>query len=305
MDIEQLKKDLSQYSSTLGSFWKPKVGRNYIRILPPWRADAPVFYKAVRLHWVGSRSVLCTPGNCIVCSMLQDPVLAPSLEGKVNTINRFLVNMVDLDDKGSGVVVWAMPPIVWNQLAQFCVDPQWGDLTDPNTGRNVTVVREGSGVKSTKYQVIPDPQQTAVDVQLLTQMHDLDKIYTKASPEYVIGLLQDESINVSVTPLAPNSSAPQLTPQSAPQSQPTPQPIPQPAPQPTPQPTPQPIPQPAPQPTPQPAPQPSPQPAPQPSPQPAPQPSPQPQPTPQSNSQQGFDPQKIKAALSRLMGQQK
>jgi len=237
--------------------------------------------------------------------MLQDPVLAPSLEGKVNTINRFLVNMVDLDDKGSGVVVWAMPPIVWNQLAQFCVDPQWGDLTDPNTGRNVTVVREGSGVKSTKYQVIPDPQQTAVDVQLLTQMHDLDKIYTKASPEYVIGLLQDESINVSVTPLAPNSSAPQLTPQSAPQSQPTPQPIPQPAPQPTPQPTPQPIPQPAPQPTPQPAPQPSPQPAPQPSPQPAPQPSPQPQPTPQSNSQQGFDPQKIKAALSRLMGQQK
>ncbi|MCD6213744.1 MAG: hypothetical protein J7J46_02050 [Candidatus Desulfofervidus sp.] len=281
MDIEQLKKDLSQYSSTLGSFWKPKVGRNYIRILPPWRTDAPVFYKAVRLHWVGSRSVLCTPGNCIVCSMLQDPVLAPSLEGKVNTINRFLVNMVDLDDKGGGVVVWAMPPIVWNQLAQFCVDPQWGDLTDPNTGRNVTVVREGSGVKSTKYQVIPDPQQTAVDVQLLTQMHDLDKIYTKASPEYVIGLLQDESISVSVTSLAPNSSTPQLTPQPA--QRPTPQPAlqsaPQPAPQPAQRPTPQPTPQPAPQPTPQPASQP--------------------------NSQTGFDPQKIKDALSKLMGQQK
>lgn len=258
LDIEQLKKDLGQYSSTVGSFWKPKVGRNYIRILPPWKPDTHLFYKPVRLHWVGSRSVLCTPGNCIVCSMLQDPVLAPSLEGKINTINRFLVNMVDLEDKDSGVHVWAMPPIIWNQFAQFCIDPQWGDLTDSKTGRNVTVVREGSGVKSTKYQIIPDPQQTEVDPQLLTKMHDLDKIYTKATPEYIISLLQDESIDVAVAPLGSQ-------PASAPQ-QPTP--VPQ---QPTqPQAPSTPVPQ-----------------------QPA-----QPQ-TPQT----GFDPQKVKDALNRLMGQ--
>ena len=273
LDIEQLKKDLGQYSSTVGSFWKPKVGRNYIRILPPWKPDTHLFYKPVRLHWVGSRSVLCTPGNCIVCSMLQDPVLAPSLEGKINTINRFLVNVVDLEDKDSGVHVWAMPPIIWNQFAQFCIDPQWGDLTDPKTGRNVTVVREGSGVKSTKYQIIPDPQQTEIEPQLLTQMHDLDKIYTKATPEYIISLLQDESIDVSVAPRGPQPTpVPQQPPQ--PQTPPVPQQPPQPQTPPVPQQPPQPQ-------TP-----------------PVPQQPPQPQ-TPQT----GFDPQKVKDALNRLMGQ--
>ncbi|RLI16727.1 hypothetical protein DRO41_00470 [Candidatus Bathyarchaeota archaeon] len=281
LDIEQLKKDLGQYSSTVGSFWKPKVGRNYIRILPPWKPDTHLFYKPVRLHWVGSRSVLCTPGNCIVCSMLQDPVLAPSLEGKINTINRFLVNMVDLEDKDSGVHVWAMPPIIWNQFAQFCIDPQWGDLTDSKTGRNVTVVREGSGVKSTKYQIIPDPQQTEVDPQLLTKMHDLDKIYTKATPEYIISLLQDESIDVAVAPLGSQPASAPQQPTPVPQQPTQPQAPSTPAPQ---QPTPTPVPQ---QPT-----------QPQASSTPVPQQPAQPQ-TPQT----GFDPQKVKDALNRLMGQ--
>jgi len=205
--------------------------------------------------------------------MLQDPVLAPSLEGKINTINRFLVNVVDLEDKDSGVHVWAMPPIIWNQFAQFCIDPQWGDLTDPKTGRNVTVVREGSGVKSTKYQIIPDPQQTEIEPQLLTQMHDLDKIYTKATPEYIISLLQDESIDVSVAPRGPQPTpVPQQPPQ--PQTPPVPQQPPQPQTPPVPQQPPQPQ-------TP-----------------PVPQQPPQPQ-TPQT----GFDPQKVKDALNRLMGQ--
>jgi len=213
--------------------------------------------------------------------MLQDPVLAPSLEGKINTINRFLVNMVDLEDKNSGVHVWAMPPIIWNQFAQFCIDPQWGDLTDSKTGRNVTVVREGSGVKSTKYQIIPDPQQTEVDPQLLTKMHDLDKIYTKATPEYIISLLQDESIDVAVAPLgsqsasAPVPQQPTPVPQQPTQPQAPSTPVPQ-------QPTP--VPQ---QPT-----------QPQAPSTPVPQQPAQPQ-TPQT----GFDPQKVKDALNRLMGQ--
>ena len=274
LDIEQLKKDLSQYSSTVGSFWKPKVGRNYIRVLPPWKPETHLFYKPVRLHWVGSRSVLCTPGNCIVCSMLQDPVLAPSLEGKINTINRFLVNVVDLEDKGSGVHVWAMPPILWNQFAQFCIDPQWGDLTDARTGRNVTIVREGSGIKSTKYQIIPDPQQTEIEPQLLAQMHDLDKVYSKASPEYIISLMRDESIDVAVAPLG--SQQPTPVPQ---QSQ---APVPQQSQAPVPQQPQAPVPQ---QPT-----------------QPQTLSVPQ-QPTQPQTSQTGFDPQKVKDALNRLMGQ--
>jgi len=213
--------------------------------------------------------------------MLQDPVLAPSLEGKINTINRFLVNMVDLEDKDSGVHVWAMPPIIWNQFAQFCIDPQWGDLTDSKTGRNVTVVREGSGVKSTKYQIIPDPQQTEVDPQLLTKMHDLDKIYTKATPEYIISLLQDESIDVAVAPLGSQPASAPQQPTPVPQQPTQPQAPSTPAPQ---QPTPTPVPQ---QPT-----------QPQASSTPVPQQPAQPQ-TPQT----GFDPQKVKDALNRLMGQ--
>ncbi|MCD6149042.1 hypothetical protein J7J18_06750 [bacterium] len=210
VDLAKIKNDLAKFSS--GNFWKPKTGKNYIRILPPYREDIPVYYYAVRLHWVSSRYVLCTGDGCIVCSMLQDSAFAMVLKDKVQTMNKFLVNMIDLENPSAGVQVWSMPVTVWRSLNQYFLDPKWGDLTDVNQGRNITIVREGTGAKDTKYQVYPDPEPTPVDPTFLSGLKDLSTIFEEIPFEEIAELLQNE--NVRLTPASVGQSLP--TPGSTP-----------------------------------------------------------------------------------------
>ena len=166
VNVDRIKNDLANFSG--GTFWKPKTGKNYVRILPPWSETVPVYYYAVHLHWVGSRYVLCSGEGCLVCNMMKDSAFATVLKDKIQTLDKFLVNMIDLENPSAGVQVWSMPLVVWRALNQYFLDPKWGDLTDVNSGRNITVVREGSGPRDTKYQVYPDPTPTPLDPSFLS-----------------------------------------------------------------------------------------------------------------------------------------
>ena len=130
MDFEQLKqmlqRDLAEASR--GRYWKPRVGQNRVRILPPWREGVP-FYKLARSHWIGSRSVPCEGEGCVVCELLRMGVGA----GKISTFERYLVNMVDLDTDPNHVYVWPMPYTVWSAIGEIIISGHYGDVTDPDT----------------------------------------------------------------------------------------------------------------------------------------------------------------------------
>jgi len=198
VDLSKIKNDLSKFSS--GNFWKPKTGKNYIRILPPWSENIPVYYYAVHLHWVGSRYVLCSGDGCLVCTMLKDSAFAAVLKDKIQTMDRFLVNMIDLENPSAGVQIWSMPVTVWRSLNQYFLDPKWGDLTDLNGGRNITVAREGTGAKDTKYQVYPDPDPSPLDPGIMSQAKDLSAVFEEIPFDRLAELLQSE--NIHLTPRA-------------------------------------------------------------------------------------------------------
>jgi len=239
VDVAKIKADLAAFSS--GKFWKPVSGRNYIRILPPWSPEVPTYYYALRLHWVGSRYVLCGGENCVICHMLKDSAFASVLKDKIQTLDRFLVNMVDLSNLDAGVRLWNMPITVWRQLNQYFLDPKWGDLTDAQSGRNITIVREGTDLRSTKYTVYPDPTPSPADPSWLSGMKDLKTVFEEVSFDKLVELLQSE--NIHLTPQQQSEALPPVeapsfseAPQANPAAPPTPAPQANPAAPPTPAP---------------------------------------------------------------------
>ncbi|RLF29266.1 MAG: hypothetical protein DRN14_02515 [Thermoplasmata archaeon] len=190
MDLEKLKRDLDARSRR--GFWRPKPGKNRVRILPQPDPNK-TFYEIVKLHWIGNRPVLCTGDDCVVCMIIQQGL------ADIRTHEQFLVNLIDLDDVEAGVQIWPMPVTPWADLCRLVLDDEWGDITDPETGRNVTIVRQGSGPTDTRYQVIPDPKQSKIDPAWLDQAMDLSRIYRVTPPQQLASILRDSGVLPGVT----------------------------------------------------------------------------------------------------------
>ena len=284
MNVEQVRRDLERRKR--GGFWRPREGENHIRILPPLDPNEP-FYHAVRLHWIGSRPVLCTQPECLVCEILSTGVI---MGNTIRTIERFLVSIVDLDAPQDGVQIWPMPASVWADVARLIVEGKWGDITDPMYGRNLVIIREGTGI-GTRYQVLPEPEVSQIDSSFLKDIPNLKTVYSAVEPSQLVEILRDEGIHVNITRLnamaqsagalqgrEPNALQGQSQGQSAPQNQPQTNPVTAPVSQQQPQNV-------------------------QPPQQSQPQPQPQPQPQSQQSQQQSVrDPAQLKQMLETLLG---
>lgn len=105
---------------------------------------------------------------------------------------KFLFNSIILSDAGheitaaDGIRVLKAGVSVKRGILRFDADVQggWGDITNPGTGRNVSIDRNGKGL-STEYIVTASPQQTDIVAELASQginindfeMVDLDSLY--------------------------------------------------------------------------------------------------------------------------------
>jgi len=190
------------------SFWRPEVGKNVIRILPHWTGDmSKVFYKKARIHFgVGpdKSRVICRKtdderAECPICDYVaelsksgrrEDVFLARELQAKT----RYVVNMVDVNDRESGVQVWEMGPGLFHDILVFWTDDEdeYGDLDDLETGRHLTIRRTGEGRTDTRYQVIPAPNSSKVSSNVLKAAVNLDELYAPPSVDEVKAILAGE-----------------------------------------------------------------------------------------------------------------
>ena len=191
-------------------FWSAKPGSkpNRLRILPRWDLDLdnPEFYRETAYHrglgTEGDKSVVCLLKegfeSCPVCSYVkelyktkdkEDAVLAKKLKAQV----RVLYNIVDLDHLESGVQVWLSGVNVQEELIAYCANPKYGDITDPESGRNVDLfLTDSKNTKSgyNEYSVQPDPDRSAlIDSSWLEHLIDLDSLIKPSSVEEIQSLL--------------------------------------------------------------------------------------------------------------------
>ena len=167
-------------------FWNPKEGRNKIRILPSGQEDGSFFYKST-LHYGftagGTRraypcySAVDKP-RCPVCRViaLHEDDSSPDIQKAIHNLmpkNRFLMNVVVRPSEE--VKIFGAPWTVMKKLRGIVRDDDYGDITDPDEGHDVTVIKEGTGL-NTEYDVTPSPKVTRVGVEdWESALHDLKK----------------------------------------------------------------------------------------------------------------------------------
>lgn len=228
MDIKQIKERLSQLqktSSNANSFWKPSPGRTQIRLVPyKFNKDNP-FIELYFHYSMGDNRTYLSPvsfgrpdpinefaGKLKSTGDRDEWIQGKKLEPKMRTFAPMVVRGAE----NEGVKFWGFGKTVYQELLGFIADPDYGDIADPITGRDIVVERQtpaeaGNQYGKTTIRVKPNQLPLTEDKDVLetifnTQVKITD-LYTE--PPY------DELKEVLANYLNPNTtdSADQQQPQ--------------------------------------------------------------------------------------------
>ena len=211
MDLNAIKKRLSQLQTTnnrTSSLWKPQPGKTQIRIVPySFNKDNP-FIELFFHYNLNNRSYLSPisfgrpdpieefaqklkgSGN------KEDYQLAKKLEAKMRTFAPVVVR----GEERQGVRFWGFGKTVYQELLSIIADPDYGDITDPVNGRDVSVefiTAEESGASFPKTSIRVKPNQTPIvsdKAQLeniLENQKDITELYQERSYEELTEVLNE------------------------------------------------------------------------------------------------------------------
>lgn len=158
-----------------------------IRVLPPWGKSADgFFYYTVGQHFgfsIGgrNRAISCPEsvgrGKCPVCmliSRLKNSEDADNIKlaDRIRANRRYFVNVIDREEPDK-VKIYGTNKKFVEAVLDASDDPDVGDMTDPKTGRDITIVRRGSGLR-TRYSYRIRTKESSVDFDT-KDLYQLDK----------------------------------------------------------------------------------------------------------------------------------
>lgn len=190
---------------------KLKQGKNVRRILWP-KGDSDSFYSEGFLHFNlgedGNTVVTCpktfgSKERCPICEYVEELQKSKNKEdaklaSKLKATRKIYVNTISRDDDEETPKVLPIGVTVLKGLLEAICDPDYGDITDPDEGRDVTITRKGEGMK-TEYSVLIKPKASIVSDDLSAseiedEMTDLDSLFVKKSYEELQDVLNGESL---------------------------------------------------------------------------------------------------------------
>lgn len=187
MDINKVKKRLNSLKNKdrkSDLIWKPAPGKQVIRIVPYTHNDENPFIE-LKFHYnLGGKTYL-SPDTF----NKPDPIVefanklkksgdkeewqfARKLEPKMRTFCPIVVRGREKE----GVKFWGFGKQVYQAILSYIADPDYGDITDPTTGRDIVVefqTAEQTGKSFPETTIRPKPNQTpAVDDTLKDLLDD-------------------------------------------------------------------------------------------------------------------------------------
>lgn len=210
MSVVQAAKAKMENRGNQIKYDKLTQGKNIRRILFP-KGDNNSFYSEGFVHFaIGEkkRTYTCPKtfdprARCPICEASDrlreskdknDKQLGDAMRARkrayVNVINR------DSDNEIDEPIVLPVGATILKQLLGIICDPDYGDITDFDTGRDITIKRSGTGL-NTEYDVLPKPNtsvaSTTVSMEHLdNQMTDLNSLFKQSSYEELKAELYDE-----------------------------------------------------------------------------------------------------------------
>lgn len=174
IDLEAIRKKLNNLQTQTGkqnNLWKPEPGKQTIRIVPyQYNKDNP--FQELYFHYNLGKKIYLSPvtfgkADPVVefCEQLkatgskEDWQMARKMEPKMRTY----VPVIVRGQEGEGVRFWGFGKTVYQELLSIIADPDYGDITDPMNGRDITVeftAAEGAGnFPKTSIRVKPNQSQ--------------------------------------------------------------------------------------------------------------------------------------------------
>ncbi len=199
MDLAKVKKRLNQLQASnqrVSSLWKPQPGTQQIRIVPyKFNRDNP-FIELFFHYDLGGKSHLSP-----ISFGRPDPIeefaqklkssgnrddyrLGKKLEAKMRTFAPVLVR----GEESQGVKFWGFVKTVYQEILSVISDPDYGDITDPVSGRDITVEfktaeETGASFPSTAIRVKPVQTPITEDKNILEKVDDTQRDITEIYQE--------------------------------------------------------------------------------------------------------------------------
>jgi hypothetical protein len=210
LDLNALRSKLTQLKGGADRsqiLWKPQEGENIIRILPlATNPDNP--FVELYFHYLGGKTYLSplSFGEADPIAEFSENLVAGGglskdeyrEAKKFSPQIRTFVPVIDRKNPDQGVRFWAFGKTVYQELLSVMADPDFGDITDPQTGRDIKVhftPQEKSDTNFAKTAVRVSPKQTSLTndaaqlKQWLTEQPDLMAIYKRLTYDELSGVL--------------------------------------------------------------------------------------------------------------------
>jgi hypothetical protein len=195
--IKQKLNSLQNATTKQNNLWKPENGTQVIRIVPFQHNKENPFIELYFHYNFGGRSILSP-----ISFGRPDPIVefAEKLKStgnsdewkagkKLEPTMRCYVPIIVRGKESEGVKFWGFGKSVYQELLGFITDPDYGDITDPMSGRDISVEfkpadQAGKSYPETSIRVKPN-QTPVTDSKLVLEklkqqpkISDLFKEYT-------------------------------------------------------------------------------------------------------------------------------
>jgi len=185
MDLDAIKSRLNQLQNTqTNAFWKPQPGKSQIRIVP-YKFDKNNPFSELFFHYslVPNKTVLSplSYGRPDPVQQFADKLKSTGnkdewIQGKrIEPKMRTFLPVVVRGEESEGVKFWGFGKTVYQELLGIIADPDYGDISDSTTGRDIVVERQtpaeaGNQYGKTTIRVKPNVTALSDDSNILTKL---------------------------------------------------------------------------------------------------------------------------------------
>lgn len=239
MNLDALKSQLDSLKSTNTKsekkdfstiYWKPTVGKQFIRIVPSkYTPDNP--FTSLKIYYNIGNKVMLSPlntGGADPIAEFTKKVRAQEyskenyfLAKKLDPKTRYFAPVIVRGEEDKGVRLWQFGKMIYEELLSLALDEEVGDFTDVSDGRDFTIETVGPEVTGTSYNkssVRPKMKTTPlsedaskVDLWLEEQPKPIDqfKVYEFDEMKEALGRWLDPDV-ADAPPSTPASTAPKV-----------------------------------------------------------------------------------------------
>ena len=195
IDLEKIKEVHANLSGKGGSgmsdtFLKVEEGTNAVRILPPKEDDSD-FYAMTKLHRIPMadgmvKNIHCRQVHgeqCPICnlyySLWKEPTKDETLARQIKGRDRYYMNVVDRES--GEVKILSIGIILFKKIIAAMVDPDYGDITDPEAGHDFKIIKVMEGQWPKYDQSAPRPKSSPTGsakevAEWMDSLHDIQSL---------------------------------------------------------------------------------------------------------------------------------